>query len=148
MELTAHFTLAEFTSSDTAARLGINNTVPDDLMSNVIDTALLLEIIRSELGGAAIHVTSGYRCIDLNRAIGSSDTSDHIQGHAVDFKAPEFGSPYDICTQLEMEVDRLGIGQLIYEFDSWVHISTKMVERQVNRVITINKHGTTPGIAR
>jgi hypothetical protein len=40
----------------------------------------------------------------------------------------------------------LGIGQLIYEFESWVHVSTRIPDKIINRIITINKRGVSAGI--
>jgi hypothetical protein len=45
-------------------------------------------------------ISSGYRCLALNRAIGSSDTSDHIKAMAADFRAPAFGSPLEVSKAL------------------------------------------------
>lgn len=65
---------------------------------------------------------------------------------AVDFKAPGFGTPYDIAKALAPKVGELGIGQLIHEFGSWVHVSTRRPSNEVNRIITISSRGTEVGI--
>lgn len=154
MNLSPHITLAEFTASSTAARRGIDNTLPDRLMANALATAAMLETIRaylSKLAGkdAPIIVTSGYRCLPLNRAVGSSDTSDHTKAMAADWRAPAFGTPYEIAKALAPLVEKLGIGQLIHEFpgpNAWVHTSTRTPTKPVNRVITIRPTGTELGI--
>ncbi len=151
MQLSTHFTLAEFTASDTAIRLGIDNTLPPELMQRAVDTANMMERIRAELcrqagRDIAINVTSAYRCLRLNRAIGSRDTSDHPRMLAVDWRAPAFGTPYDICQALKGRVDALQIGQLIHEFGTWVHTSSRMADKPVNRVITVTRFGTFAGI--
>ena len=149
--ISPHFSIEEFTASDTALRLGIDNTLPPELMANARATAMMLERIRAHLiymrgRPVPIILTSGYRCPELNRAIGSTDTSDHRQAMAADCRAPDFGAPYEVCTALAPVVSLLNIGQLIYEFGSWIHISTRIPDKAVNRIITINKRGTHAGI--
>ncbi len=154
MKLTEHFTLEEFTRSATAARLGIDNSVPPELMDNVIETARMQERIRARLCAlagrdVAMRQTSGYRCRKLNRAVGSNDGSDHELGDAGDWEAPDFGTPTEICVALAPFVDELGIGQLIDEYpdrDGWVHTSRRLVANPVNRIITITGAGTRPGV--
>lgn len=46
---TAHFSIAEFTHSDLAVRLGINNILPAELVSEAFKTLMLLEAIRTKL---------------------------------------------------------------------------------------------------
>lgn len=146
MKLSAHFDLAEFTFSSTAARKGIDNTLPTALIPEALATMEMMEKIRAVLGDRPIAMTSGYRCPTLNSAIGSSGTSDHIKAMAVDFKCPAFGTPYEVAKHLSDKVDSLGIGQLIHEFGSWIHVSTRSPSNRVNRVITISNRGTEVGI--
>jgi len=151
MKLSPHFTVAEFTASDTAARMGIDNSLPEDLVDNAIATAQMLERIRYYLGKfdgtpVPIILSSGYRCPELNRSIGSGKTSDHLKAMAADFKAPAFGSPFEVCQALEPMVDKLQIGQLIFEFNRWIHVSIRTPDKPVNRILTISGRGTEPGI--
>jgi len=156
MRLSAHFTLDEFTASDTAQRLGIDNKLPDGLVDEARKTAEMLEGIRYFLGMDSaktipLIVTSGYRCPTLNTMIGSGPGSDHPKMMAIDFKAPAFGTPLEVCRALAPAVDVLKIGQLIYEFGSpngggWIHVSTRIPDKIINRVLTIDKRGTMAGI--
>jgi len=156
MNLSAHFTLAEFCRSETAVRRNIPNLLPADLLHNAKGAATMLEGIRAHLCKLAgrdvpMRITSGFRCIALNRAIGSSDTSDHVEARAADWEAPAFGSPTDICEALAPMVGQLGIGQLICEYpdrDGWVHTSTRMPAKAINRIITITGRGTSVGVLR
>ena len=143
--MTPHFSLAEFTASDTAARLGIDNRIPDELRENALKTLQMMERIRFHID-APITITSGYRCEALNKAIGSKPTSDHTLAFAVDFKAPKAGAPFEIARDLSGVIDVLGIGQLILEFGTWVHVSLARPEKTINRIITIDKNGTRAGI--
>ncbi len=156
MQLTKNFSIREFTHSSTAIRLGINNTLPAILVGNAIATCNMLERIREHLSSLAnkdipIIVNSGYRCLPLNRALKSSDKSHHVTAEAVDFEAPAFGSPTDICVALAPMVGVLKIGQLINEYpdrSGWVHVSTKLPEKLMNRIITIKADGTHVGIVK
>lgn len=148
MKLSQHFTLAELTASNKALQLGLDNTPPPELMPRLVLTAEMLERIRSTLN-TPITVTSGYRGPDVNRAVGGVTSSDHTQGHAADIVAPGYGTPYQIAKTLAPLVSVLGIGQLILEGvkgKQWVHVSTRVPEKVVNRVITITDAGAQLGI--
>ena len=98
MKLTEHFTLEEFTHSNIASRLRIDNRVPDELMTNIQLTANKLELVRKVLG-FPIMITSGYRCPLLNARVGGVSTSAHTKGLAVDFHS-SYGTPKEICQRL------------------------------------------------
>lgn len=152
--LSQHFSVAEFTASETATRRGIDNSLPADLEANAVETARMLERIRDYLKHLSgrdvpVQITSGFRCLPLNRAIGSKDSSDHVLAHAADIRAPAFGNIVKVAEALASQVGPLGIGQLVLEFpdaNGWVHVSTKPVDRAVNRVITITGRGVLAGI--
>lgn len=140
MQLSEHFTLAEYVTSETAARRGIDNTPREaQVLANLRRMAAVMEEVRLLLG-AAIIVTSGYRCLELNSAIGSKPSSAHVVGLATDFIAPAFGVPYDVCRAIEPHVPRLGIDQLIYEH-TWVHIGLRAAEAR-HQVMTLKPGGT------
>lgn len=151
-----HFTLAEFVESDKAKAQGIDNTLPEDLEPAAWATLALLEKIRAELSRQAgrdvpIKINSGYRCPALNAAVGSKPGSDHLKAAAADILAPAFGSPLKVAQALAPLVSVLGIGQLIYErprgkANAWVHVSTRMPAKAVNRIITITEHDYLPGV--
>lgn len=119
MQLSEHFTLAEATISQEAMRRGINNTPSPDIVSNMVKAANRLEQVRSVLN-FPIHINSWFRCLDLNRAIGSSDSSSHVQGWAIDFICPNFGTPREVC--IAIAKSGLAFDQIIYE-GTWTHIS-------------------------
>ncbi len=148
MNLTQHFSLAELTASNKARQLGIDNTPPPELVPRLVMVAEMLERIRSTLN-CPVLVTSGYRCERLNLSVGGATTSDHPQGHAADIVAPGFGTATQVAKALAPLVSVLGIGQLILEGvrgKQWVHVSTHVPERAVNRVITITDSGVRAGI--
>ena len=118
--LTPHFTLEEFTFSQTATRKGIDNTPHEGILDNLCILANGMEDVRNLLN-APIHVSSGYRCPELNDLLGSKRTSQHTQGLACDFTSNAYGSPQIIFADIISSDIRYD--QLILEFDRWIHIS-------------------------
>ena len=142
MKLSEHFTLEELTASDTAARLGIDNTPPTHAIENLKRLCALLEDVRHAVG-KPIRISSGYRCLKLNHAVGSRDTSQHLQGCAADIKVQ--GVTVD-----ELMKVIIGAGvkfdQLIREFDSWVHISVPNTpaDKPRHSMLIIDRAGIRP----
>ena len=145
MKLSANFSLEEFTASETAERRRLDNSLPPELLMTAQNTAEMMEKIRAVLGDNPIIITSGYRSPEVNRAIGSGDSSDHIKAMAVDFKCPAYGTPKAVALHLSNKIDSLGIGQIIYEH-TWVHVSTRRPSKDVNRVLTMNGGNYSVGI--
>ena len=122
-------------ASQTAARLGIDNTPSKDVINNLENVANdILQPIRDYFDLPVI-VSSGYRSPELNKAIGGSIKSQHVTGHAVDFEVSRV-SNYDVAKWI---IDNLETyDQLILEFynpkiinSGWVHCSH--VNQDVNR---------------
>ena len=115
-----YFSIEELTSSTTANRKGIDNTIPDRLLPNITRLIDYLDKVREEFG-APISVSSGYRCPELNRAVGGSPSSQHIQGLAADLAVPELSRLFRTIRKMG------GFDQLIWEEPSphrvWVHVS-------------------------
>jgi len=143
MNLSPHFTLDEAIVSETAGRAGINNTPDAAMLEELKKTAAFMEQVRTVLDSKPILVTSWYRCDALERKVAGLSPIQVSRGHhplgaAVDFHCPGFGSPFEVASHLSKHVDALRIGQLIYEFGRWIHISRLPVPRpEFNRVITI-----------
>ena len=165
--LTDHFSLAEITNSNTALRLGIDNSLPSTLLGAARSTAQSLERVRTLLG-VPIRISSGYRCEALERVLCSKDyiswcakrktaadeaswakyfaAKAHPKARAIDFTAPSFGSPLQIVKKLQ--ASNLSFGQLLME-GTWVHISFDGDRRDV-QTVTFDQTGTpiyTQGVA-
>jgi len=97
MRLSPHFSLEELTHSDTAVRLGIDNTPTVEVIDNLTYLAGELEHVRDILGTPML-ISSGFRCYALNDHLGSKRTSSHTKGLAVDFISPSFGNPHSIVS--------------------------------------------------
>jgi len=82
-QLSTNFTLKELSKSETATRLGLDNT-PDDTALNNLKTLCekVLQPVRDHYG--KVTVNSGYRSPESNAAVGGSKTSDHCKGFAAD----------------------------------------------------------------
>ena len=82
--LSEHFSVDEFTFSATAQAMGINNTPGSLEIANL--EFLCREVLEParRVIGEPIHITSGYRCLALNRAVGGVAQSYHVRGLAAD----------------------------------------------------------------
>ena len=80
-QLSTNFSLKELTRSDTAIRKGIDNTPDNEQLINLTHLSIfILQPVRDKFGSTTVN--SGLRVLELNRAIGSSDTSQHRKGEA------------------------------------------------------------------
>ena len=117
--------LKELLFSETATRLGIDNTPTDQVLINL--QTLIYEVIEPIINKFGdIKITSGYRSPELCKAIGSSTTSQHTLGQAVDCEV--IGVPNKELA--DWVVKNLTYDQVILEFwkpeeinSGWVHIS-------------------------
>lgn len=138
MQLTPNFTLEELTHSDYATRHGIKNIPSPQIVQNLTKLAQTLEQVRA-LIGAPININSGYRGLELNRAMKGAPNSGHLLGWAADFTARRFGSPDKIVR----EIIKSGIkyDQLIEE-GTWVHLSIDPKMRQQTLKATFGRRVT------
>jgi hypothetical protein len=126
MMLSDHFSLEELTKSSTALRKGINNDPDSTARENLIELCWeVLEPVREHYD-IPFAPNSGFRCLELNREIGSSDRSQHVTGNAVDFEVPGVDNK-EVALWVKENCD---FDQLILEFykegepaSGWVHCS-------------------------
>jgi len=141
MKLSANFTLQEFTKSQTALRLGIDNEPEGEHLGAAI--ALfenVVQPVRENFGPTVIN--SGYRGPALNEAVGGSAKSQHCKGQAADIECP--GVPNaDIAQWI---VDNLDFDQVILEFytpgipdSGWVHVSYRADGENRKSILTAMK---------
>jgi zinc D-Ala-D-Ala carboxypeptidase len=147
-QLTPHFTLEEFTDSQTAARQGLNNVPPANSQErkNIQRSAETMEEVRTLLGHKPVLISSGYRSPQVNAAVGGSKSSAHMSGLAADFSCPGFGNAKVICKKLEPHMKALKIDQLIHEYDTWVHLGLSAGDPR-HMALTIDTKGTRSGFA-
>lgn len=123
MRITNNFTLEEFTKSETADKLGINNTPNQDILDNIKFMAEQLQLVRNTYK-KPIYITSGFRCEELNNAVKGSKTSFHRLGLAVDINQGSRAKNKHLFELIKslMKVGLL-VDQLINEQNySWIHI--------------------------
>ena len=135
MRLTKNFTLKELIASNTALRLGIDNTPSKEgVLKLTLLAASLLQPIRDSIG--SLRVSSGYRSTNLNRAIGGSSRSQHCRYEAVDLKYVKRGymdnlAIYSALINLDLDFDQciLEFGDATEHKDptnpAWIHLSWK-----------------------
>lgn len=146
MKLSKNFSLSEMVKSQTAARHDIINVPGRSELDNLKTLVKeVLQPVRDHFGPVTIN--SGFRCLELNRKIGSSDRSQHTKGMAADLEVPGV----DNKAVAEWIRDNLDFDQLILEFyydndpsSGWVHVSFNP-EGNRNQCLTINKHGVKHG---
>ena len=134
-----YFTISELTRSDTASIKKIDNTPNKEITEHLIELVeKLLDPLRSDwaeycdvnrLGNPAISVNSGYRCNELNKAVGGSLTSAHLTGYAVDI-SPINGNMKVFQSWIAEAIEEFDFDQLIYErprngIASWIHLGLK-----------------------
>lgn len=145
MHLSSHFTLAELTKTELRR---FDNTPPDAIIPNLKRMAEALESIRTLLGGKPLIINSCYRSKEVNKAVGSKETSKHREGLAADFICPAYGSPLAICERI-IKSD-LNYDQIILEFynpttgGGWIHLGLGAKMRR--QTLTINHHGVFAGL--
>lgn len=175
MNLSSNFTLSEAIKSQTALRLGIDNSPPSELLPSMIAVAAnILEPCRANWARPII-ASSWYRCEELEKAIcwnGRTDSAfgrwcvrhdleisdenwkkyflkkSHSKGEAVDFEVP-YVANIRLARWIEANLE---FDQLILEFwnpddprGGWVHCS---FAEKWNRkqILTIDKSGIHLGL--
>ena len=115
------------TASQTAERLNIKNKPDQQQLVNLVHLCThVLQPVRNHYE-KVVTVSSGLRVLELNKAIGSSDKSQHVLGQAVDFEI--YGLDNHLVAQFIAE--KLDYDKLILEFYSkpnggWIHVSYNM----------------------
>jgi hypothetical protein len=125
MKLSKNFSLDELTASNTAIKNNIDNSASPDIVDALQELVTnVLQPVREKFG--PVTITSGYRCDELNRAIGGSTTSDHSYGRAADFEV----KGVDNRVVAIWITENLPYKQLILEFyndgetnSGWIHCS-------------------------
>lgn len=139
MRISEHFSLSEFTDSDTARRRHIDNT-PSATIVLAITTLVngLLEPLRKRYG-KAIRVNSGYRSPELNKAVNGATNSQHMRGEAADIRG---ASPKENMLIYHLIRTSFNFDQVIAEeYDvatgtcGWVHVSFKATGNRKNALI-------------
>jgi hypothetical protein len=138
MNLSPSFTFAELTHTD---HREYDNTPNDDELANLVRLADFLEQVKVVLGGKPIIINSAFRCAEVNKAVGSSDKSQHRRGCAADIRVPGMTPDEVVSAIIE---SGLPFDQVIREFDRWTHVSIPNTEDAEPRsmALIIDRSGT------
>lgn len=122
IRISKHFTFMEFVNTSIDKFRDINIKEGRGYITEYTELAEnLLEPIRKEFN-TPIHITSGFRCKELNSYVKGSKTSQHLLGQAVDIVMAV--NMTDVFNWIKSS--GLKFGQNIDEFSNaahWVHIS-------------------------
>ena len=142
MKLSENFTLEELIRSNTAERMGIDNVPKDEKVVENL-RSLCLEVLQPlrDYVGAPVHINSGYRCPELNMAVGGVKNSQHCRGEAADIRivSPKQGREWaawieDNCRFDQMLLERNKSGAV------WLHVSCKRDASKNRQSFTILKN--------
>lgn len=124
MQLTKNFTLEEMCYSDTARANNIDNLTTNRVIVDNLQALCknILQPVRDKFG--TVRVSSGYRCLRLNRKLGSKDTSQHTKGQAADIDKIGKATLREVFDYIKHNLD---YDQLLFETNSkgvkWIHVS-------------------------
>jgi len=141
MKISDHISYKEATRSNTASRYGINNDPGQTELERMkIIAKKVFEPLRRAVGGP-IRINSFFRSKALNKKLGGSKKSQHMEGRAMDLDDTHgHMSNADMFNYIKNE---LSFDQLIWEFGSstnpdWVHVS--YVSEEKNRKICLRAY--------
>lgn len=137
--ISKYITYLEATTSQTATRKGINNTPTDaELINMQVVAVRIFDVVRDHFK-TPLRVSSFYRCLKLNTAVGGAKNSQHKTGQAIDIQGTGNVSNKAI---FEFIKNNLEFDQLIWEFGNetnpaWVHVSYVSKEKNRKQIITV-----------
>jgi NADH dehydrogenase FAD-containing subunit len=146
MQLSKNLSLAEVLRSESAKRNGISNTPTKEHLANLVSIALnVFQPIRDHFL-VPIHISSGYRSLALNKAVGGSNTSQHSKGQALDIDMD--GTKITNKQIFDFIKDNIEFDQLIWEFGTdknpdWVHVSYAKGKNRKQILKAVRRNGKT-----
>lgn len=145
-KLSPNFSFFELTKSDSHPEFIEKNRIYAlNFKDKLIKCAEMLEIIRAHFNKPLL-IHSCVRCPELNKAVGSTDRSQHLLCEAVDFYINGLGDAKgtDITVNWIWKESMIPFGQLIdehqergYIVNSWVHLSLGMPYRVSNKCLQV-----------
>ena len=119
LRLSACFYLDEFIVSQVAERHGYKNEPNEKQIDNLrLLCVNVLQPLRKIIN-VPIFINSGFRCFDVNVAVGGRFNSQHLEGKAADFVVHSM----NLIDVFNIVLERFSFDQLIYEFGKWIHVS-------------------------
>ena len=139
MKLSDNFALSEFVGSTRAQILQIKNEPNAVEIERLRKLCINVMQPLSNYLHSPIRITSGFRCYELNAAVGGTPSSQHRYGEACDFTCS------DMKKAFEFLLFHTPFDQLIWEHGTddqpeWIHVSySNRHRRQVLRKYTGEK---------
>ena len=131
MRLSKNFSYEELTHSNVAERKGLKNRPrTKEEEKRVIENlkALCMEVLQPlrDFLGKPVVISSGYRCAELNKAVGGVRNSQHMKGEAADIHVE---NTEHLLKIMHFIMDETDFDQVIWERNragtQWVHVSYK-----------------------
>nr|DAX21939.1 MAG TPA: peptidase [Microviridae sp.] len=119
-----YFNIEEMTKSETASKKRIDNGFPSiEIMYNAFKVLERLDLVRAHMD-KPIFINSGYRCKELNKAVGGAENSYHTKGLAADFRTDSKEDIPRMYNFLQRNIKRFNIQELI-KYDTFIHMAIK-----------------------
>lgn len=133
MKLSTHFNLNEFTRSEVADKLGIDNSIDWCDSAWIVDNLerlckCTLEPLRRYLD-EPVFISSGYRCARLNEAVGGVSSSQHRTGEAADVYFASFNKRWYEAIIYMVTTPCVPFDQVII-YPTFIHISLSTQNRR------------------
>lgn len=129
-DISRNFSYSEFEKSEAAFRLGINNKIKDGFIKDNVKALVecILQPLRDKWG-EPIFINSGYRCLQVNEAVGGVPTSQHVLGQAADCGCADPYALAKLAKWMKLDYDQLIV------YPSFVHFSYRKDGQNRNQVL-------------
>ena len=128
--ISKNFSYREFEASETADRKGICNVINTfevrDAVKALVET--VLQPLRDNWG-KPLHINSGYRCPELNRAVGGKTTSQHVKGEAGDVACDKPVELARLAAAMHLPYDQMIL------YPTFVHFSHRLKGQQRSQIL-------------
>ena len=133
--ISKNFSYSEFEKSDTANRLHINNAITSFEVRDNIKALVenILQPLRDDWGGP-LFINSGYRCLELNKAVGGVPTSQHCVGQACDVGVTDPYALAKLAKRMKLDYDQMIV------YPSFVHFSYRRDGGNRNEILYSPKY--------
>ena len=116
------FTYSELIHSETAENQSIFNLpVHFKYVYNIGKLSVTLDQLRYYMG-CPIYVNSGYRCPELNKAVGGAKNSNHLKGLAADITTHLRSVDIKLYEYIKANKSYYNINEVIL-YDTFIHVS-------------------------
>ena len=128
--ISKNFSYSEFEESNVARSRGIINVIRTAEVRDAVRelTLTVLQPLR-DAWGEPLHINSGYRCPELNAAVGGVATSQHVKGEAADIHAKNPIKLAQKVYDLALPYDQMIV------YPTFVHISHKKGGPQRQKIL-------------